>query len=181
MTGTDKPAKIVGGVHGSRSSLAALAWAYRQARLVDGELHAVISGWTIPINQGREPVAVGINDPDTARRVLSQAIAAVDPADPERIRRHVVQGHPARVLLDAAADADLLVVGSGSDGSAGRSLSSLCQDLVTHAPCTVVLVRSQAESDRSDEQSAAEPAVAAAAATAETGDGHSPSQAPAEV
>ena len=161
MTGNGEPVKIVVGVHGSRSSLDALAWAHRQSRLTNAELHVVVSGWTIPINQGRVPVSQANNYAEAAEAVLDQALAkALDPADAGRIRRHVVQGHPVRVLLDAAKDADLLVVGSGTDGSTGGELSSLCRELLARAPCTVVLVRSHAESDPSTDPSGADLALA---------------------
>jgi nucleotide-binding universal stress UspA family protein len=53
----------------------------------------------------------------------------------------VVRGHPAAALLDAATDADLLVVGSRGHGTfTGALLGSISQHLVTHARCPVVVV-----------------------------------------
>lgn len=144
MTDTGAPSKIVVGVNGSPSSRRALTWALRQARLTDGELHTVISTWTIPVNHGWTPVPErpeGSDWPDLARKVLDEAIdEAVGHHDTDLIRRHILQGHPARVLLEIASDADLLVVGGGDGGSAGASLSSLCHDLVSRARCPVVVV-----------------------------------------
>ena len=141
MTHTDAPVKIVVGVNGSRSSLNALSWAHHQARLTHGELHTVISTWTIPVNRGWAPVPEGSDWPDLARQVLDEAIAeALGRTGTEKIHRQVAQGHPARVLLAAASDADLLVVGGGT-GSTATPPSALCQDLVSRAPCPVVVVR----------------------------------------
>jgi len=49
------------------------------------------------------------------------------------------------VLLDAAAGADLLVVGSrGHGGFTGMLLGSVSEHVVAHAPCAVVVVKSPA-------------------------------------
>ncbi len=54
----------------------------------------------------------------------------------------VVEGAPAKVLIDHSADADLLVVGSrGHGGFAGMVLGSVSQHLAAHANCPIVIVR----------------------------------------
>ena len=53
----------------------------------------------------------------------------------------VREGHPAKVLLDEAANADLLMVGSrGLGGFAELLLGSVSHECAQHATCPVVIV-----------------------------------------
>jgi nucleotide-binding universal stress UspA family protein len=71
----------------------------------------------------------------TSRPRDSSEIGDVD------LERVVVCDLPARALLDAASDADLLVVGSrGVGGFKGLLLGSVRQQVVQHAPSPVVVV-----------------------------------------
>jgi nucleotide-binding universal stress UspA family protein len=87
---------------------------------------------------------------------VADAVAAereIPAARPVKITQAVVEGHPARVLLDNVTASDLLVVGSrGHRELAGTLLGSISQHLVTHAPCPVVVIphpaREGAQTDR---------------------------------
>jgi nucleotide-binding universal stress UspA family protein len=129
------------GVDGSASSQQALRWAAGQARLIGGELQAV-SVWDYPTG------ALVLEDVDwfgITSKMLDDAItASLDPDEADRVQRSVLRGYPTRMLLDAAADADLLVVGSrGRGGMAGLLLGSVSQHVITHASCPVVVVRAE--------------------------------------
>jgi nucleotide-binding universal stress UspA family protein len=134
--------KIYVGVDGSPSSQQALRWAAGQAELTGDELHAVIA-WSFPDIYAWGTVIDEIDWAANAEEALEQTISdALDAAAAERVQRHVIQGYPARVLVEAAADADLLVVGSrGRGGFTGMLLGSVSQHAVTHARCPVVVVR----------------------------------------
>lgn len=134
--------RIYVGVDGSPSSQQALRWAAGQADLTGGEVHAVIA-WSFPDVYAWGTVIDEIDWAANAEEALEQAVAdALDPAAAERVQRHVIQGSPARSLLETAADADLLVVGSrGHGGFTGMLLGSVSQHAVTHARCPVVVVR----------------------------------------
>lgn len=132
--------KIVVGVDGSNSSLKALRWAARQARLTGGELHAV-HAWDVPSAYGYVPT-IELDWAAEAAAELARAVKeALDPADARRVHAELVRGHGAEALMDAAADADVLVVGSrGHGGFAGLLLGSVSQFLVSHAECPVVVI-----------------------------------------
>ena len=137
--------KIVVGVDGSASSQQALRWAARQARLTGEELYAV-AAWDYPAGVGWGAVVLeDIDWSGNAGKALDDAVtASLHPDEADRVQRSVVQGYPARVLLDAAADADLLVVGSrGRGGMVGMLLGSVSRHVVTNARCPVVVVQDE--------------------------------------
>lgn len=131
--------RIVVGVDGSVPSEEALRWAIGQARLTDRPVEAVIS-WRVPVNYGVGPLT-GFDWEGDATSALSDTVAKVAGADADGVSQRVVEGHPAQVLLDAAAGAALLVVGSrGRGGFTGMLLGSVSQHVLAHAPCPVVVV-----------------------------------------
>jgi nucleotide-binding universal stress UspA family protein len=135
--------RVVVGVDGSASSHMALRWALWQGRLTGGTVTAVMA-WDYPALSEWE-----IHNPaDFARaktEVLAKAVRDVITEDtPLVVHKRVVQGHPAKALLDAAQEADLLVVGKrGHGGFSGALLGSVSQYCVLHAPCPVLVVREQ--------------------------------------
>ena len=136
--------RIVVGVDGSASSLAALRWAVRQADLT-GALLEIVSAWEWPVSySGWETPPPPDYDPaDEARRQLDKAISAVlTPRDAIEVRRSVIEGHPAPVLEALSGAADLVVVGSHGHGElAGMLLGSVSQHCVTHCRCPVAVIR----------------------------------------
>jgi len=134
--------RIVAGVDGSEPARTALRWALRQARLTGAVLEAVIA-WEYPVFSVGQ-VLLPPDDPETiAGRTLDEAVRAALGPDPEaEVRQRVLAGHPARLLVEAAEGADLLVVGSRGHGTfAAALLGSVAQHCVQHAPCPVVVVR----------------------------------------
>lgn len=75
--------------------------------------------------------------------MLKRALNEVeDEAEGVEIEQRVVQGSAGGALVEAARDADLLVVGSrGHGGFVGLLLGSVSQQCVHHAPCPAVVVR----------------------------------------
>jgi nucleotide-binding universal stress UspA family protein len=155
---TSNAPRIVVGVNESPSSRAALRWAVGQAILTDGTVDAVMA-WHAPIVMQDYPWApVDVDEAardveENARKVLDAVMGEeVEAADRHRVTSRVVNGDPAEVLLDAAADADLLVVGSRGHGAfADALLGSVGRRCVHHARCAhhahcpVVIMRGEPE------------------------------------
>lgn len=152
QSGSADSRAIVVGVDGSSSSQRALRWAVDRAGRTGQPVHAVIA-WDFPVTAGI-PVNYGIGQVSAtdwagnSREILDQTVRETLTADEAaEVQQRVVHGHPAKVLQEAAADADLLVVGSrGHGGFAGMLLGSVSQHLIAHAPCPVTVVRDSAES-----------------------------------
>ncbi len=135
--------RIVVGVDGSESSKEALAWAVRQAALTGAVVEAV-TAWEFPNTYGYPaPIVEGVDFAKLATETVTDAIAEVSADhDADAIRYRVVEGNAARVLVDASAGADLLVVGSrGHGGFVEALLGSIGQHCVQHAACPVVVIR----------------------------------------
>ncbi len=134
--------RIVVGVDGSAPSKAALAWAVAQARRTGAVVDAVIA-WEYPTAYGYAVPIGDIDWPEIAESAITQAIDEVaSSVDGAEIRRRVVQGNAAQVLLDASKGAELLVVGSrGHGGFVEALLGSVGQHCVQHASCPVVVIR----------------------------------------
>jgi nucleotide-binding universal stress UspA family protein len=136
--------KIVVGVDGSKSSLVALDWAFDEAHRRGAPLVAV-AAWQYPAALAAEATgfytgAMTEELPENARQALEEALASVDHRGVD-VTQVVDMGSPARILLDQAADADLLVVGArGLGGFRGLLLGSVSQQCVTHATCPTVIV-----------------------------------------
>jgi nucleotide-binding universal stress UspA family protein len=138
-----KDRRIVVGVDGSPLSCEALRWAARQAALTGSVLDAVIA-WHDPASYaGYSWLIADTSYADPAAKTLAVAVAnTLKHEGGITVRQHVVEGHPARVLLDAAEGADLLVLGHrGHGGFDGMLLGSVTQHCVSHSPCPVVVIR----------------------------------------
>jgi nucleotide-binding universal stress UspA family protein len=138
---------IVVGIDGSESARLAAQWAAREARLRNASVR-LVSAWDIP-TYGFSFGAVGISDnmikamQNAAEDNLAKATEEIRAIAKEiDVSTEVVEGQAAGVLLEAARDADLLVVGSrGLGGFRELLLGSVSQQCANHAGCPVVIVR----------------------------------------
>jgi nucleotide-binding universal stress UspA family protein len=139
--------QIVVGVDGSPSSQAALQWAADQAVRTGADVEAVIA-WEYPAVAAGFGLAPGTLVPSSqyreySNKVLANAISRVTgPGSSVRFSTRVGEGNAAQILLNEAAGAELLVVGSRGHGTfAGAVLGSVSHRVAHHAPCPVVVVR----------------------------------------
>ena len=139
-TATATTRRIVVGVDGSDESADALRWALAEARLAQSAVVAV-AAWHWPATA----VGLPLTELDLAagaRDAAQQTVDTVRQDDDAPVELHVAEGMAAPVLLAAARDADLLVVGSRGHGAfSGLLLGSVSQHCVSHATCPVVVVR----------------------------------------
>lgn len=140
--------RTVVGVDGSDLSYKALRWALRDAQRRGPEatvhvVHVHPLEYAGGITDAPMAWHDGVGGKDRSRKLLEDVLkqAADEGLGDVKVTRQEAVGHTARILLDAAKDADLLVVGSrGHGGFSGLLLGSVAQSLVAHAPCPVVVV-----------------------------------------
>jgi nucleotide-binding universal stress UspA family protein len=141
--------KMVVGVDGSDASKDALRWAFEEARLRGAELVAV-HAWEPPptiLEPGPAPgfdlVAVLPQVKEAGERLVETVTNEVAGNYPDVTYEAVtLDGPPVEVLVEAARDADILVVGSrGRGGFSALLLGSVSQALAHHAPCPLLIHR----------------------------------------
>ncbi|MGV9833073.1 universal stress protein [Nocardia niigatensis] len=130
---SDRP--VVAGVDGSPHSVRALEIAFDEASRRGVPLIVVHAWEPAPESDTRSE--------DDAVRLLTGVLDHNIPNYPGvEVKTLVVEGHPARVVLDAAAGAQLLVIGShGTRGYPGMALGSTGHALLQGSECPIVLVR----------------------------------------
>lgn len=146
---------IVVGVDGSGASMNALRWAIQEAQLRGTDVRAV-HAWTYPSLLPPAPTVAPTEGVipydvlrDDAQEQLDLALSEARVSDAGvDVKPILAEGPPAGVLLEACADAELLVVGSrGHGGFAGLLLGSVSHQCAQHAACPVVIIRSEPEPD----------------------------------
>jgi len=136
---------VVVGVNGAPENWLVLDRAFEEAE-ARGTALVAVHAWHPPMGTEKIAASVGIvwSDLDAAREArVEQRLASCAERHPGvRVERHVVHGSAARWLLEFAAGASLLVVGSrGTGGLRGMMLGSTSQAVLRHASCPVLLVR----------------------------------------
>ncbi|MDQ0363580.1 universal stress protein [Catenuloplanes indicus] len=140
--------EIVVGTDGSAGGDRAVRWAAREARLSGHPLRILTTvdwNWT----SGRFTGGISQRQlaEEAAATVLADARLSARGVAPDVVTRcEAAVGGPASVLITAARQAVMLVVGSrGRGGFASLLLGSVGQQAAMHAPCPVTVVRGNAD------------------------------------
>ncbi len=138
---------IVVGIDESVHSHRALHWAMREAALRRSELTVltVIPAMHSPWSSRQLTVP---DEPELlarARKAVDEAVAhaagELGSEGPAGVNVQVISGYPAKVLTEASAQADLVVLGSrGAGDFATFLLGSVSHQVAHHASCPVVIV-----------------------------------------
>lgn len=143
---------VVVGVDGSDGGQRALGVALGEAKLRSARLR-VVTAWHMSAMAYGTGGMVPDVDPalfeEGASAALDAALAALsERATGIELERVLRMGQPAKILVEEASGADLLVVGSrGHGGFAGLLLGSVSHQCAMHASCPVLIVH---KPDRTD-------------------------------
>jgi nucleotide-binding universal stress UspA family protein len=137
--------RIVVGVDGSTESVAAFRWACREASLRAAEVLAVlamesachqVASYAVPVPRSSGGSWGAARD--VLRTSVSEALSLFPGVS---VRTEIAEGLAARVLLDQAADADMLVLGRSSHGpDPYRAAGPVIRVCLRAARCPVVII-----------------------------------------
>lgn len=137
--------RIVVGDDGSEPSLRAIDWAADEAGHRGASLHVVyvVTPWLfdVPTDPGAAQVREQLLD--GGRDIVDLGVArARDRVPGLEVTGEQTGGQPAKVLIERARDALMVVTGSrGTGGLTGLVLGSVAMQVASHAPCPAVVVR----------------------------------------
>lgn len=130
----EPPGPVVAGVDGSAGSRDVLRFALREAELRRVPVLAVCA---------LADTSASLGDAKRLEADFDRVLGPDVEGHPElNVLRQVSAGSPRTALLEAAATAQLLVIGArGRGGLTGMSLGSVANVVLHHAPCPVAVVR----------------------------------------
>lgn len=137
---------IVVGTDGSATAAAAVHHALHLAATVRARLHLVTAFTRIPVlamaQASVAPGALAVVDDGAWIEPLHARFAEAADRVGVQVERHVIEGHPATVLIEVAraVRADLLVTGNRGMSGVRGLLGSVPKSLAHYAPCAVLVV-----------------------------------------
>ena len=133
------PDRVLVGVDGSPSSIGALRYAARVAEAFSAPLE-VVTTWAYP--PYASPYTADAWSPEEdAKTILNDSVEAAFGGTAPALRRTIIAGPPARMLIEESKTCGMLVLGSrGHGGFAGLLLGSVSSACAEHAHCPVLIV-----------------------------------------
>ena len=132
-------------VDGSENSQHALQWAAKEAAFRNTSLtvlavHQAVHGWTGTLRFGDDEAQVQ-KIAEAAKAETDKVLAGLGDSRPEAVTVRAVHGYPAEELINAGADADMIVLGtSGVGGWSAQLIGSVATKVVHHATAPVLIV-----------------------------------------
>jgi len=137
---------ILVGVDGSGHSQRALEWAAKEAGLRHTSLtvltvHQAVAGfWGGTLHYAGDDTLIA-KGRDAAKAETDKVLATLGDARPTSVTVDAVQGIPAEEILNAGADADMIVLGSrGGGGFARQLMGSVTSQVAQHAKVPVLVM-----------------------------------------
>lgn len=138
---------IIVGIDGSAHSARALEWAIKEGALQHAAV-TVITVNSVPASPWTGNPTVLAQDPaelaklrEAAEEMTVKVTSQLDSTRPASVTVRAINGFPAKELIDASRDADLMVVGSrGAGGFARLLIGSVSGQVVHHAHCPLSLI-----------------------------------------
>lgn len=160
MTSVERPATVLAGFDGSVQAVRAVRWAAREAASRQHRLHIVhvvrdpfpVVLWPVPLSTS-EQLPPELGSMDAARRhaegELAQLAQECHQEQPRLdVDTTVLTGHPVDELSQAAADAELVVLGSSGRSRLSAAILGLtATELVRELRRPVVVVRGEPQVD----------------------------------
>jgi nucleotide-binding universal stress UspA family protein len=139
---------ILVGVDGSGHSQRALEWAAKEAALRHTSLtvltvHQAVHGWAGSLSYHQDEAETQ-KVAEAARAETDKVLAGLGDSRPESVTVKAVHGYPAEELINAGADADMIVLGSrGVGGWNQQIIGSVVSKVSHHANAPVLIVHSE--------------------------------------
>jgi nucleotide-binding universal stress UspA family protein len=137
---------ILVGVDGSAHAQRALEWAIKEAALRHTSLtvltvHQAVAGfWGGTLHYAQDE-SLTDQAREAAQAATDKTLASLPDQHPESVTVKAVNGLPAEELINASADADLVVLGSRGEGGFARMvMGSVSTQVVHHAHCPAVVL-----------------------------------------
>ena len=137
---------IVVGIDSSSHSMTALEWAMKEAAAHHEALTVVTVEVVVASGWGGSQVYAGDYElRDKAQKAAEEAVAAISQklgdGAPESVTVRALIGQPAEQMLEAAKEADHLILGRRGTGGFNRlTLGSVSSQVAHHADCPVTIV-----------------------------------------